>query len=111
MTDPGLTAQQLAALRTLAESGDLLLDLASRAAEKRARNGRTEASVQKHDWTPEQARMHGVRNSMRSVLRAHAQSEKALAAVQAEFDRTAAEVLMVRAQLDALIAELGLEEG
>jgi len=31
--------------------------------------------------------------------------------VQAEFDRTAADVLMVRAQLDALIAELGLEEG
>ena len=109
MTDSGLTPQQLAALRTLAESGDLLLDMAARAAERRARNGSVDASVQKNNWTHDEARIHGMRNSMQSALRAHANSERAIAQLHAEHERTAADVLMVRAQLDALMAELGIE--
>lgn len=105
----GLTPQQLAALRTLAESGELLLDMAARAAERRARVGKAEGSVQKNNWTHDEARVHGVRNSMRSSLRVHAHCEAMLAHAQAEFDRTAADVLRVRAQLDALMAELGIE--
>jgi hypothetical protein len=100
----GLTEEQVAALRTLAEKGDLLLDLALRAQERRSRNGRASGEVHKNDWTPEQAKLYGLQRSMRSVMRAHENSLARLKAAQAEHDRTAGDIAMVRQQIDEYLA-------
>lgn len=101
-----LTPEQVAALRTLAENGDLLLDLALRAQERRSRNGRASGEVKQHNWTRAEARLQALQRSMRSVLRAHDNSLKRLQEAQAEADRTAGDVAMVRQQLDEFLAQL-----
>ena len=89
--------EKLAALENLTPE---LADLTVRAIERRARTGRAAGEVTKNEWTLDEARLHGLRRSLVSALRAHQNSEEYLARAQGEWDRTKGDVDMVQGLLD-----------
>ena len=101
----GLSDDQLARLAALADLAPELADLTVRAVERRARTGRAAGEVKKNDWTIEEARLHGLRRSVVSALRAHERSTTMLERAQAEFDRTLGDVQMCGEQLEKYLAD------
>lgn len=101
-----LSPEQLANFRSVAEHGELLVDAAQRGYQRRLHHGKASGDVRKNPWTAAQARLNGLMNSLRSAMRAHDRSLSKLAPAQAEADRTAADVKMVRDALDAFQAEM-----
>lgn len=63
----GLTPEEIAALKRLAQDGDLLRDEAERQKERRQNVGKMSASVSKTDWTEREARHNGLMGSLNSA--------------------------------------------
>lgn len=106
-----LTEDRLAKLELLLDQGDLLVDIAQRSKERRARQGKASGEVRKNSWTIEEARLHGLDNSLRSCLLAHENSKRVYDAAKREYDRTLADVAMVRQARAVYLIALKAQSG
>lgn len=100
MDHSGLSDKEVAALKLLAENGNLLVAEAQRARERRMRRGQANATVRKRDWTIEEARLSGKRHAVEDLTKAVSILSNKIARLEKELEVAEADLVTAQRNLD-----------